>query len=51
MMYILNGHLVSVLIDDDPELFRDSGYIIIQLEGRGANEAMFKNLWLRELTQ
>ena len=51
LMYILNGHLASVLIDNHPELFRDSGYIAIQLEGRGANEAMFKNLWFKELTQ
>ena len=47
--YIVNGHTASVLFDDHPTMFNDHGYIAIQLEGRGANKASFRNLWLKNL--
>ena len=49
MMYFINGHLMSVLIDDHPTMFVDHGFISIQLEGRGENKASFRNLWLKNL--
>src|SRR5581483_10783485 len=35
MMYIVNGHLMSVLVEDNPEPFTDQGELAVQLEGRG----------------
>jgi catechol 2,3-dioxygenase-like lactoylglutathione lyase family enzyme len=49
MIYFINGHLMSVLIDDHPSMFVDHGVLSIQLEGRGDNVASFRNLWLKNL--
>ena len=49
MMYIVNGHVASVLFDDHPTLFRPQGYIAIQLEGAAPNAAWFRNLWIKHL--
>ena len=49
MMFFLNGQLMSVLIDDHPTMFVASGVLAIQLEGRGDNKALFRNLWIRDL--
>jgi hypothetical protein len=49
MLYICNGHLMSVLMDDSPTLYQDHGYIAIQLEGAAPNAAFFKNLWIKVL--
>ncbi len=49
MMYFINGHLMSVLIDDHPTMFVDHGVLSIQLEGRGDNTASFRNLWFKNL--
>jgi len=49
MMFFINGHLMSVMIDDHPTMFVDHGVLSIQLEGRGANKASFRSLWLKNL--
>ena len=49
MMYFINGHLMSVLLDDDPAMFVDQGEICVQLEGSGDNKASFRNLWIKNL--
>jgi hypothetical protein len=49
MAFSINGHLMSVLIDDHPTMFVDHGYFALQLEGRGDIAAHFRNLWLKEL--
>jgi len=49
MMFFINGHLMSVLIDDHPTRFVDHGVLGIQLEGRGDNTGYFRNLWLKNL--
>lgn len=49
MMFFINGHLMSVLVDDHPTKFLPAGVISIQLEGRGDNKASFKDLWLKHL--
>ena len=45
MIHILNGHVMSVLIDDDPTKFRKNGLIGIQIEGTG--KVSFRNLWIK----
>ena len=49
MMYLINGHLMSVFLDDNPTMFVDSGELAIQLEGRGDEKVSFRNLWLKKL--
>jgi len=49
MIYSINGRLMSILIDDNPTRFLDHGGLAIQLEGRGANKATFRNLWIKYL--
>jgi hypothetical protein len=49
MMFLINGRLMSVLIDDHPRMFVDHGVLALQLEGRGDNTAYFRNIWLKTL--
>lgn len=49
MMFFINGHLMSVLIDDHPTKFLPQGFLSVQLEGGGENKASFRNLWLKNL--
>jgi len=49
MMFFINSRLMSVLIDDHPTMFVPQGVIAIQLEGRGDNQASYRNLWLKNL--
>ena len=49
MMYLLNGHLMSVLVEDNPDPFTDQGEIAVQLEGRGDIKASFRNMWIKQL--
>lgn len=47
LMHIVNGHLMSVFIDDDPSMAAAQGVIGLQIEGTG--KISFRNLWLRNL--
>jgi len=51
MTYSINGHLMSVFIDDHPTMFVDHGFLALQLEGRGDIAVYFRNLWLKNLPQ
>lgn len=43
----MNGHLVSVFIDNDPDYFRPSGKIGLEVEGTGGYYT--RNIWLKRL--
>jgi hypothetical protein len=43
----MNGHLISVFIDNDPSYFRASGKIGIEVESTG--EYYTRNIWLKRL--
>jgi hypothetical protein len=47
MTHIINGHVMSILIDDDPTKFRRSGIIGVEIEGTG--KISLRNIWLRKL--
>ena len=47
LAYIINGQLMSVVIDDDPERFLARGRLAIQLEGSGARRVAYRNMWLK----
>lgn len=45
MIHIINGHVMSVFLDDDPTKFRKNGLIAVQIEGTG--KVSFRNLWIK----
>jgi len=47
MTHIVNGHVMSILIDDDPTMFRKSGLIGFEIEGTG--KVLIRNIWLKRL--
>jgi hypothetical protein len=47
MIHIINGHVMSVFIDDDPTKFRKNGLIGIQIEGTG--KVSFRNLFIKPI--
>lgn len=49
IMYLVNGQLMSVLIDDSQTMFNDHGELAIQLEGRGDTKVWFRNMWIKPL--
>lgn len=48
LTHIINGHVMSILIDDDPAFFRASGWIGLQIEMYGLGRVSARNLWVRE---
>jgi hypothetical protein len=49
MIHMINGHVMSIFIDDDPTMAVDHGVIALQIEGRGNVKVSFRNLWLKSL--
>ena len=49
LMYVINGHLMSILVDDNPKMFGDHGELALQLEGQDNIRVAFRNLWLKTL--
>jgi hypothetical protein len=47
MTHIINGHVMSILIDDDAMKFRKSGLIGFEIEGTG--KIFMRNIWLKKL--
>jgi hypothetical protein len=45
LIHIVNGHVMSVFLDDDPTKFRKNGLIGVQIEGTG--KVSFRNLWIK----
>jgi len=49
LIHMLNGHVMSIFIDDDPSMSSSSGVIGLQIEGGGHVKVSFRNLWLKNL--
>jgi hypothetical protein len=47
MVHIINGHVMSIFIDDDPTMAASQGVIGLQIEGTG--KVSFRNLWLKSM--
>lgn len=45
--HIINGHLMTVLIDDDQAYFRPSGLIGFQIEQWGVGRVSVRDVWIR----
>jgi hypothetical protein len=49
LTYMINGHLISIFLDDNPTMAASKGLLALQLEGRGDIKAYFRNIWLKDL--
>ena len=47
MTHIINGHVMSILVDDDPTMSKKSGLIGFEIEGTG--KISVRNIWLKKL--
>ncbi len=47
MTHLINGHVMSILIDDDPSMFKKNGLIGFEIEGTG--KISIRNIWLKKL--
>jgi hypothetical protein len=45
LIHIINGHVMSVFLDDDPTKFRKNGIIALQIEGAG--KISFRNIFIK----
>jgi len=46
--HIVNGHVMAILIDDDPVARKASGVIALQIEQFGTGRIRFRNIWLKQ---
>ena len=49
LMHLINGHLMSVTVDNDAEHYSPSGLIAFEIEGPGVVKISHRNVWLKEL--
>jgi 3-keto-disaccharide hydrolase len=49
LTHIVNGHVMAVLIDDDPSARKAAGVIALQIEQFGTGRISFRNIWLKPL--
>lgn len=45
--HILNGHVISILVDEDKSRFKSSGLIALEVESTG--KLFVRNIWLKKL--
>jgi hypothetical protein len=48
LTHIVNGHVMAILIDDDPAAFKAKGVIALQIEQFGLGKIAFRNIWLKQ---
>jgi Domain of Unknown Function (DUF1080) len=49
LTHIINGRIMSVLVDTDPEYSRAKGIIAFEIEGPGKVKILHRNVWLKKL--
>jgi len=49
LIHILNGHVMSVLVDTDPKFSQAKGLIAFEIEGSGNLKISHRNVWLKNL--
>ncbi len=49
LTHIINGHIMSVLVDTDPKFSQSKGLIAVEIEGPGNVKISHRNIWLKEL--
>jgi 3-keto-disaccharide hydrolase len=49
LVHIINGHIMSVLVDTDPKFSQAKGLIAVEIEGPGNVKISHRNIWLKTL--
>ena len=49
LTHIINGQVMTILTDDDPQYFRAAGLIGLQVEQYGLGRVSFRNIWLKQI--
>lgn len=49
LIHIVNGHVMSVLVDTDPKFSQAKGLIALEIEGGGTLKISHRNIWLKKL--
>ena len=49
LTHIINGHIMAILLDTDPEFSRAKGVIALEIEGPGNLKIRHRNIWLKTL--
>ena len=49
LVHIVNGHVMSVLVDTDPQFSAAKGLIALEIEGGGTVKISHRNIWLKPL--
>jgi hypothetical protein len=49
LIHIINGHVMAVLVDNDPSFSQSKGLIAFEIEGGGVLKVSHRNVWLKQL--
>ncbi len=49
LIHIVNGHVMAILVDNDPTFSQRKGLIAFEIEGPGMVKISHRNVWLKEL--
>jgi 3-keto-disaccharide hydrolase len=49
LIHIINGHVMAVLVDNDPAFSQSKGLIAFEIEGGGVLKVSHRNVWLKQL--
>ncbi len=49
LTHIINGHVMSILVDTDPTYAQAKGLIALEIEGGGVLKISHRNIWLKRL--
>ena len=49
LTHIINGHVMSILVDTDPAYYQAKGLIALEIEGGGVLKISHRNIWLKTL--
>jgi hypothetical protein len=49
LMHIINGHVMAILVDNDPTFSQSKGLIAFEIEGGGVVKISHRNIWLKPL--
>ena len=49
LVHIINGHVMSILVDTDPNYSQSKGLIALEIEGPGTLKISHRNIWLKTL--
>ena len=49
LIHIINGHVMAVLVDNDPAFSQSKGLLAFEIEGGGVLKISHRNVWLKML--